>query len=260
MISKMLKHQRWAFYALLWLLILPLFSMGQDPVTLMKQGNDFYAKANYKEAAGRYRKVLDAGYQSTEVYFNLANAHYKLDEIPLAILNYEKALKLSPGDEEVKLNLQLANLKIADKVEVVPAFFLSQWWKAFVFLFSLQTLAVFTIACGIFGFALMIAYLFFERKSLKKVSFFSGLALLILGLITFILSGIQSHHFSSQPQAIVMNGTVDAKGSPDSATKTIFVIHAGLKVDIREQRDEWIKVNIPNGTMGWIKLADVQEI
>jgi tetratricopeptide (TPR) repeat protein len=260
MISKTLKHQRWALYALLWLLILPFFSMGQDPATLLKQGNDFYAKSNYKEAASRYQKVLDSGYQSTEVYFNLGNAHYKLDEMPLAILNYEKALKLSPGDEEIKLNLQLASLKIADKVEAVPTFFLSQWWKAFVFLFSMQTLAVFTVVCGILGFALMIAYLFFERKLFKKVSFFSGLVLLILGLVTFILTGIQSHHFSSHPQAIVMNGTVDAKGSPDSAAKTIFVVHAGLKVDIREQRDEWIKINVPNGTMGWIKLADVQEI
>lgn len=260
MTSKMLNRMKRHLFTFILLFALPLFTLANRPQDLLKQGNEFYAKAKYNEAAAQYRKVLDAGYQSATLYFNLGNAYYKLAEIPLAILNYEKALKISPGDVDVKLNLQLANLKITDKIDVVPEFFLNQWWRSFVFLFSTHTLAISTVILGLIGFGLLIAYLFLIPVLPKKTVFFSGLVLLFVGLVTFILGAVQAHYLNSQQHAIVMNASVDAKGSPDTGAKTLFVIHSGLKVNIRQTEEDWIKVALPNGNLGWIRQSDVAGI
>ncbi|WP_449437698.1 tetratricopeptide repeat protein [Pedobacter steynii] len=105
-------------------MISPLFLCAKEnPEALFAKGNGQYAKAQYKEAAQSYEEVLKDGYKSADVYFNLGNAYYKMGEMAPAILYYEKAYKLTPGDQEISLNLQLANLKIADKIDPVPEFF-----------------------------------------------------------------------------------------------------------------------------------------
>src|SRR5882757_4527610 len=110
---------------LLLLIISPLLAFSDDGATaLFKKGNDQYAKAQYKEAITSYQKLVDGGYQSTAVYFNLGNAYYKTDDIAAALLYYEKAHKLSPGDEDIRVNIQLANSKITDKQDDVPEFFI----------------------------------------------------------------------------------------------------------------------------------------
>jgi len=248
--------------AVLFLFVLPFHVAAKeiDAEALLKRGNAAYAKNQYKEAASVYQQVLDAGYQSTAIYFNLGNANYKLAEIPEAILNYEKALKLSPGDADIQLNLQLANLKITDRMEAVPEFFLTKWWKAFIYCFSLSTLSVFTIVCFIVGFILLIAYLFLIAVWPKKLAFYAGVTVLSLGLIFLIMSAVQSHYLNVSQQGIVFTGAADVKSGPDAKQKTLFVIHEGTKVTIQEQDADWIKVVLANGNGGWIKFADIKEI
>lgn len=244
------------------LFVLPFFTIAKEinAEALLKQGNAAYAKNAYKEAAQAYQQVLDAGYQSAAVYFNLGNANYKLSEMPDAILNYEKALKLSPGDADIRLNLQLANLKITDRIETIPEFFLTKWWKAFVFFFPLSTLAVLTVTCFIAGFALLIAYLFLIAVSPKKLAFYAGVTILALGLVFLILTAVQSHDLDVSRQGIVFAGATDVKSGPDTRQKTLFVIHEGTKVTIQEKEGNWIKVVLENGNGGWITFADVKEI
>lgn len=244
------------------LLVLPFCVSAKEinAEALLTKGNEAYAKNKFQEAAGAYQQVLDAGYQSAAVYFNLGNASYKLGEIPEAILNYEKALKLSPGDADIQLNLQLANLKITDRIEAVPDFFLTKWWKAFIYFFSLSTLSVFTVVCFIAGFILLIAYLFLVAVWPKKLAFYAGVVALSLGLIFLIMSGMQSHYLNVSQQGIVFSGAADVKGGPGVKQKTLFVIHEGTKVTMQEQEGDWIKVVLSNGNSGWIKFSDIKEI
>ncbi len=247
-----------------WLLLfaVPLYVFAKeiDADALVKRGNEAYAKNQYGEAAAAYQRVLDEGYESAAVYFNLGNARYKLAELPEAILNYEKALKLSPGDADIQLNLQLANLKITDRIEVVPEFFLSRWWKEFVRFIPLSTLAVSIVICAIGGFILLIAYLYLTTVWPKKMAFYGGLGLLSLTLIFLIMAGVQSHDLNADQEGIVFSGAADVKSGPDHKQKTLFVIHEGTKVAIRDQNDDWIKIVLANGNGGWIKLADIRKI
>lgn len=263
MTSKTMRNSlKYILYAVLLLFVQPYCVSAKEinVDALVKEGNAAYAKNDFKAAANAYQQVLDAGYESQAVYFNLGNANYKLAEMPEAILNYEKALKLSPGDADVIQNLQLANLKITDRIEAVPVFFLSKWWKGFIYFFSLSTLSVLTVTCFIVGFLLIIAYLFLIAVGPKKLAFYAGIGVLGVGLIFMIMSGVQSHYLNSVQHGIVFTGAADVKGGPDGKQKTLFVIHSGTKVTILEQEDNWVKIILANGNGGWMKFSDLKEI
>ncbi|HMI01249.1 MAG TPA: tetratricopeptide repeat protein [Pedobacter sp.] len=248
-------------YVLLLLLIFPLFSQGSEKAeNLFVKGNDLYAKGKYKEAAASYEQVLSAGYFSAEVYFNLGNAYYKQEEIPLAILNYEKAGKLSPGDDDIKVNIQLANLKIADKIDAVPEFFLTKWWRSFLLFCPAEVLSVLSAAGFLLGFALLVVYLFAVSITIKRPAFYSGIVLLVLALLITCMASLQTSYLKRSNGAIVFAGTVNVKSGPKDSFKTLFVIHEGLKVSVTAQNEGWIRIGLPNGNVGWITAASVKKI
>jgi tetratricopeptide (TPR) repeat protein len=255
------KHLTYTWYAWLLFLAMPLHLLANEqPEALLKKGNAAYAKAQYTAAAAAYQQVLEGGYEAVPLYFNLANAYYKLGEIPSAILYYEKARKLAPGDVDIQLNLKLANLKITDRIEALPEFFLDTWWKAFILFFSVKTLSVFNVICCSLGFSFLIVYLFLTPVLLKKLAFYTAIVILSLGLISLIMVNVQSSYLNGHQHGIVFSGAADVRTGPDPKQKTLFVIHAGTRVTIKESSNGWIRVELPNGNSGWIAASDVKEI
>ena len=246
---------------LLFALVLPLLAVADDrAATLFRKGNADYEKGKYEEALKSYQQLLDEGYQNAELYYNLGNAHYKLGEMPAAVLNYEKAKKQEPGDEDIQLNLQLANSKITDKFESVPEFFLSKWWNGLVLQFSADTWSVISVSCIFLGSVLLVIYLFSLLLAVKKSAFYSGIVLILLGLFSLMMSGMQHHYFAAHDEAIVFSGTVHVKAGPAAGEKTLLVIHEGTKVSVKSRKNNWIRVTLPNGNEGWIAASDVKEI
>jgi tetratricopeptide (TPR) repeat protein len=227
---------------------------------LFKKGNDHYAKAQYKEAISSYQKLVDGGYQSVPVYFNLGNAYYKNGDIASALLYYEKAHKLSPGDDDIKLNLQLANLKTTDKLDEAPEFFISKWWHSFILASSLGTLAVLSVLSILAGSGTLILYRFTQSVGVKKASFYTAIALVFLGLSFIFIAGRQADYFESHQQAIVFSNSVTIKSAPTHTAKDLFVLHDGTKVEVLEHNNDWIKIRLVNGNEGWIGANDVRDI
>ena len=239
----------------------PSFTKGEEqPEQLFTKGNQLYAKGNFKDAAISYAQLVDSGYRSAELYFNLANAYYKLDEVPNAILFYERAYKLSPGDEDILVNLQFANSKITDKIEAIPDFFLDKWWRGVVMFLSSNAWSVLGSLLMVVGFSLLTVYLFATLVRIKKVAFYSGVLSVILGLVGIFMASSQTRYFEVANHAIVFNSSVEVKSGPETSMKTLFVVHEGLKVRIQEREGSWIKVELPNGGIGWIESAKVKEI
>jgi tetratricopeptide (TPR) repeat protein len=158
-------------------------------------GNNYYAKGQYKEAAASYQKLVNEGYQSAEVYYNLGNAYYKLGNIASAILYYEKARLLSPGDDDINFNIRLANSKITDKVDEAPEFFISKWWNEFILSFSVNALGIASILFVLLGSAALILYFFAFSVSRKKASFYTSILLFILGAAAIVIAFSQTHYF-----------------------------------------------------------------
>jgi tetratricopeptide (TPR) repeat protein len=246
---------------LLLLIVSPLLAFSNDDAAaLFKKGNEQYAKAQYKEAITSYQKLVDGGYQSTAVYFNLGNAYYKTDDIAPALLYYEKAHKLSPGDEDIRVNIQLANLKTSDKLEETPEFFITKWWHAFILGASLSTLAVMSVLFFLAGSLVFILYRFTNSVSIKKISFYTAILLLFFGLATIFVAARQADYFESHRQAIVFSSSVTIKSAPSNTSKNLFVLHDGTKVEILQHSNDWVKIRLSNGNEGWISATDVKEI
>ncbi|MBE9667287.1 hypothetical protein IRJ18_13025 [Mucilaginibacter boryungensis] len=240
---------------------MPLVTFGKGDVkALFDQGNQLYQKANYKGALAAYQQVLSSGYQSAALYFNMGNASFKTDDIPSAIWYYEKAHKLSPGDDDINFNIRFANLKTADRIDEAPEFFLTKWWHNFILMFSLSTLSVLSIAFILLGFLLLTGYLFTSSVTLKKASFYTSMGLFVLGLITILMGNRQAAYFDSHKQAIIFSGSVTVKSTPATAAKTLFLLHAGTKVDVMETNAGHVKIKLANGSEGWISAGDVKEI
>ncbi|TWI96256.1 tetratricopeptide repeat protein [Mucilaginibacter frigoritolerans] len=249
-----------SLYIFIWL-VLPICSFGNDNAPqLFEKGNALYAKGQYKEALNTYQELLNGGYQSSTVYYNMGNASYKLDDIPSAILYFEKAHKLAPNDEDINFNIRLANSKTTDKVDEIPEFFLTRWWKSFIFSSSLNTLSILSIVFFLAASGLLILYFFAGAFSIKKYSFYAAIIGFFFGLILIFMAGRQVSYFDSHKQAIVFTNSVTVKSGPVDKSSSLFVIHDGTKVNVEDYNNDWIKIKLINGNEGWIKASDVRGI
>ncbi|MES2829914.1 MAG: SH3 domain-containing protein [Bacteroidota bacterium] len=246
-------------YILFLLSLVFVLAKGND-LQVLNGANAAYKKGQFEVALKGYQQLLDSGYSSPDIYYNLGNANYRLDNIAAAILNYEKAHKLAPGDEDVEMNLRLANTRLTDKIEGVPEFFLKRWWISFITIFSIQVWSVLIVLFFLSGFALLIVYLFSRELILKRTSFYAGLVLVILALASMGIASAQDNYFRQHKDAIVFNGVVNVKSAPNDKQKTLYIIHEGTKVTVLEDNDNWLKVELPNGSVGWITAAAVKSI
>ena len=248
-------------YIVIWLLMLPLLNAAAaDPDSLFRDGNRLYGEAAYQEAVQCYQQLADAGYRDPALFYNLGNAHFKLDNIAAAILNYERAYKLDPADADVEANLRFVNLRITDRIEPVPAFFIQSWWHRLLLSGSLTTWSVTGVACWLAGFILLAVYLFARKAPIKRTSFYSGLAVLAVSLLMLTMAYAQHNYLNNRQDAVIFQGKVPVKSAPAEGEKTLFVIHEGTKVRIAGQVNGWLRVTLPNGHEGWIEADAAREI
>ncbi len=245
------------------LLIVLLFSavsFPSEPEDLMKQGNEYYQDKQYEKAVDAYQKIIHLGYEGTSLYYNLGNAYYREGKIGLAILYYEKAHRLSPGDGDVIHNLAIANTKTIDKIDTLPQFFLFEWWESLLALF---TLTGWTTLAYVFYLLLLasIGFYFFARKpSTQRYSFFSGLLSALLLIITAVFLLVNLNRRLNVKQAIVVQPVAVVKLAPDPTSNDAFIIHEGLKVREEDHVDNWVKIRLQDGKEGWIQQDEIGAI
>lgn len=242
-------------------LIFPVILLaGNAQQDLVSQGDSAYNAKEYLAASEKYELVLDQGFESAELYYNLGNAYFNMNKLPEAILNYERARVLAPRDPDINFNLNIANSMIPDKIEVVPEIFYVEWWKMLRDSFNLHSWAI--ISLIVFTIFVCCAAIFFLSQSIifRKLAFWTGLALIISGSAIFSISftkyNIQSNHL----EAIVFDPTITVKSSPNKLGKDLFVIHEGTKVYILEEFNDWANIRIANGSTGWMPLSSVRRI
>jgi tetratricopeptide (TPR) repeat protein len=241
-------------------LLCATFAWADDNTLLIEEGNKLYSQNDYQQAAELYQKVIENGYESPELYYNLGNTYFKLDNIPSAILYYEKARKLAPGNDDILFNLNIANSRIVDKIETVPEVFYARWWNNLVYALSLDSWG--WISLTAFGLAVLMLLVFLLSNIvwIRKSSFWSGIIFLILFAFSFLLAQQKHASFSSDHQAIVFTPTVTIKSSPTDSSIDLFVIHEGTKVQLTDHVGAWYEIEIANGSVGWLKEEDIKKI
>ncbi len=228
--------------------------------TLFSKANDEYNNEMYTNAIEDYLLIVDAGYESDVLYFNLGNAYFKIGDIPSAILFYEKAKKLNPNDDDINFNLNVANTKIVDKIEPVPELFFWQWWRSIYNLFDANTWAKISVAGFILFFVLLAFYLLSKLLVIRKTAFYTGVIILLLAIFTFIVANQKYNISKNQNEAIVFAPTITVKSSPNQNSVDLFVIHEGSKVSIIEKVGIWCEIKIANGSVGWLPAEALKNI
>jgi tetratricopeptide (TPR) repeat protein len=225
-----------------------------------QQGNALYQQGKFAEAAAAYETILKAGYTGGEICFNLGNAYYKQGNMGKAILNFERALRFLPADDDVRHNLQLANLQIVDRIDPAPRLFLWDWWDGIKDVFSLNAitwLAWLAVVLFLGSIALiLLARTYVLRKSGLIASVVTG----VLLLTTAVILGGKIADANSNEDAVVTAAIVTAKNSPDPKSSDAFVIHAGLKVRITDSIGQWIRIRLVDGKVGWIEFKSAERI
>jgi tetratricopeptide (TPR) repeat protein len=239
--------------SILLLIVILAASISAQPVEqLMKEGNEFYKSANWESAIDSYNKILNQGFESAALYYNLGNAYFKIGQLGEAILNYERGLKLEPGDEDIQFNLRLANARTVDRIQEVPKLFITEWWDLFISAFnvsgwSLIVIIFFIVFLFFIGFYFITGSINLQRISVYG-SIASGISLLILVIVLFFAYNREA----SADYGIILSDTVNVKVSPNEESNDSFVVHEGLKFEIQDQLDNWVKIKLADGKVGWV--------
>lgn len=222
--------------------------------------NKAYQEADYNRAETLYRAILEQGLHSAKLYYNLANTLFKQEQLGEAILYYNKALRLSPADEDVRHNLEYAENSTKDSIEQIPEFFLFAWIRAVRNLMSCDGWTIFSLVILVIGLAAALFYLLAQRISTRKAGFYVMVLAALLFLVATLFANYERKAIVNHNEAIVMSSAVSVKSSPDRAATELFVLHEGTKLSIGERMDGWVEVRIADGRKGWIESSRIAEI
>ena len=241
-------------------IILVAFSFGlfAQNQSLFEEGNTLYNKGQYAGAIEKYETIVADGQHSAEVYFNLANAHYKLNNIAPSIYFYEKALQLKPNDTEIKNNRAFAQNMTIDAFGETPKVGFSRLFNKVIKYFNYDTWAFITIGLMMLFVGLYLLYYFSYSSNRKRLAFVFSLLSLVLALVTLSLAFQRYGLDKKDNPAIVFAQESKLKSGPNTSSDEVLRIHEGTKVQVLEDFNEWRKVELTNGTVGWVPLQDIK--
>jgi len=225
--------------------------------TAFDEANAAYADGRYEEAATLYQAMLDEQPDAT-IYYNLGNARFKQGELAQAILNYERALRLRPNDKDAKYNLEFAQSKITDNI-VEHDFFLSTWARSVRNSLREHTWIILSICLFILTLTGLLLFLLGRTPWLRKTAFHVTWVALLFSLLSGLNAGSLHKRDTLRNEAIITQGVVNAKSSPDRSGTDLFTLHEGTKVSIRETIGEWSNVHVGSNE-GWIRSSCLERI
>ncbi|HWS60030.1 MAG TPA: tetratricopeptide repeat protein, partial [Flavobacterium sp.] len=225
-----------------------------------EKGNALYQKGKYEQAISEYESVLASKNHSAELYFNLGNCYYKLNKVAPAIYNYEKALVLNPEDTEITNNLRFAQKLQIDEIKVIPQVGFSKMVHDFTSVFHYNTWAWISVGLATLFLLFFIGY-YFSYTALSKRVFFFGMFVLLFFILISVSSAIsEKNHFENERPAIVFAEMVLVKSEPQNGSNTVFTLHEGTKVFVLETLENWRKIQLTDGTEGWIEKYSIKEV
>ena len=227
---------------------------------VMQKGNALYKEGSYNKAIDVYNQLVDEGYSGVALFYNLGNSYYRVGKIGYAILYYEKALKVSPSDEDVNHNLNFARLSTVDRIQPLPRFFLFDWWEAILSSFTENGWAYIVFVIYLVLLILIALYFFSRSVFQQKLIFFSGIAVVFILAICISLLIVKVNRDNTVKSGVIVEQAVTVKSSPEPNSTDAFVIHEGLKVNLEDKLDNWVKIRLADGKVGWIENNLVKQI
>ena len=246
-------------------LVMPSVAMAQQktvaPEHITKaMADSAYVRQQYQQAIADYEALLKKGV-SADIYYNLGNAYYRTDNITRAVINYERALLLSPGDHDIRFNLQLARSKTIDKITPESEMFFVTWYRSLVNIMSVDGWAMMSLVSLAIAIVLALCYLFTAKVWMQKTGFFGAFLMIAVFALSNLFAWQQKDQLVNRSGAIVIAPAAAVKSTPANGGTDLFIIHEGTKVEITDSSmKEWKEVRIADGKEGWIKTSMIEMI
>lgn len=235
------------------------FSSKLEDVT-KAEGDSAYMKDDYVSAIQIYEALLSKG-EAADVYYNLGNSYYKAGDIARAILNYERALLLQPGNNDIRANLEIARSKTIDKVESAPEIFFVSWINSLVNSMSVDVWAIWGVVCFILLIISLYFFIFSKQIVLKKTGFICGIIFLLMVVLANVFAGQQKDELLNRNSAIVINPSVTVRSTPSDSGTSLFILHEGHKVDVKDNSmKDWKEIRLEDEKVGWIPASAIEII
>lgn len=225
-----------------------------------KKGVELYTASNYQEALNEWLDIYNTGYRSAELDYNIGNAYFKLNNVPGAILFFERARLLKPADNNINYNLQISRSLVVDKFEEIPQLFFVRWFDFFSLILSANRWAVISIVSFVLFLVLLSVYIYSSRYRTKVIGFWAALLCLILSASSLAFTARNRALVYNNKQAVIFAPSVNGKSSPDTSGTDLFILHEGSKVSIEDNVGEWCEIKLSDGNKGWVPANSLTKI
>lgn len=234
------------------------FAASAQKNALFDSATKAYNDGEYQIAIDTYLEILESGKHSPELYYNLGNAYYKLNKIAPSIYYYEKALLLKPNDVETKNNLGYAQNMTLDAIDTIPETGFAKIYSAVLGFLSFDQWAYAAVVFVILFVLLYIAFYYFRYASRKRLSFILGIISLFFAIIAVVFAYLEYSAYKAERYAIVFAKESSVKSEPNTKSQEAFELHEGTKVNVLDELNQWKKIQIVDGTVGWIPSEDIK--
>lgn len=222
--------------------------------------NQLYNAGKYQPAIRKYQSVVSQGFESPELYFNLGNAYYKTGNATYAILNYERARKLAPNDEDIRYNLEMARTMIVDNIVTLPEPGFLRWWKQLISSQSISFWGTLSILTFFIFLSLFGLFLLSRSFQIKRLSFWFSIAAISISAISFGFGSHLTSRLINHNSAVITDRSVRVKSSPSETGTELFIVHEGITVQVTDKLGDWVNVSLPDGNKGWLKESSMIRI
>ena len=254
------RHPLFRFGLFCFLLFQSFMMSGQSAEARFEEGNAAYNNGNYEQAIASYESILEEGMHSAAVYFNIANAYYRVNAVAESIYFYEKAKQLNPDDADIDFNMQFSRNMTIDAIEALPKsqlvqvqYALLNWTNADGW--GTVAIGAIWIACFFLFFYVLFKTPFYKRLffSLMAVSF-------LITIISVSLAFLNNYQQKTKAYAILFSEKINVRSEPNNRSEVQFELHEGTKVLVLDALQEWQKIQIANGSEGWVKNAALRSL
>jgi len=216
------------------------------------KGVEYYTASNYQGALDEWLDIYNTGYRSAELYYNIGNAYFKLNNVPGAILFFERARLLKPGNSNINYNLQIARTLVVDKFEEIPELFFVKWYDFLALMLQTNTWAVISIVTFMLFLILLSVYIYSPGYRTKVLGFWTAMLFLLISVSSLAFTVRNRNLVYNSNEAVIFSPSINGKSSPDNSGTDLFVLHEGSKVTIEDNVGEWYEIMLSDGNRGWV--------
>ena len=243
---------------IIWMFSPSILSAQINLESIFSEANELYNKGSYIEAINNYKEIIKNDFHSAELYYNLGNAYYRLDSIASSVYYYEKALQLNPNDREIIDNLALVNKTLVDEIDPITTPLIESILKSLSNIFYFETWGYISIFFSFLIVALFLSYYFANSSRIKRLTFVL-LCMSSIFMLASLINGNKGYdNYINNEYAIIYSYETNLKTEPNNRSETLFLLHEGAKVQVIENYNNWIKIRLINGQVGYIQLIDVK--